>query len=463
MAEAKQDDEYCMYDSQALTAFTSSLYVAGLAASLAAGRLTKAVGRQTIMLLGGALFFTGATVNASAANVEMLILGRILLGFGVGFTNQAAPVYLAEVSPARWRGAFTTGFQFFIGVGVVAANLTNYGAARLRSWGWRLSLGLAAAPACVFILGALLIPDTPSSLLHRGMPIDTARAALRRLRGSSADVDAELNDIARAAEDARRNEEGAFARMVLGRRYRPQLAMAVAIPLFQQLTGVTVVAFFAPVLFRTVGFGSDGALVGAVILGCVNLASILVSAFTVDRLGRRKLFIVGGAQMIICQVLQCYTTATGTLVFANTSFIYAREGGGGLDNGGENRRRWRGGNAERVRSGRAGADVRLLCRVRVVMGAAELDHPGGDLPRGGPVGGAGDQRGRQPRLHLRPDAALPRHALPVQVCHLCILRRLGRGHDRLRRRLPPRDQRGAPRVHGLGVGASLVLGSVHRR
>nr|CAD1825152.1 unnamed protein product [Ananas comosus var. bracteatus] len=302
MAEAKQDDEYCMYDSQALTAFTSSLYVAGLAASLAAGRLTKAVGRQAIMLLGGALFFTGATVNASAANVEMLILGRILLGFGVGFTNQAAPVYLAEVSPARWRGAFTTGFQFFIGVGVVAANLTNYGAARLRSWGWRLSLGLAAAPACVFILGALLIPDTPSSLLHRGMPVDTARAALRRLRGSSADVDAELNDIARAAEDARRNEEGAFARMVLGRRYRPQLAMAVAIPLFQQLTGVTVVAFFAPVLFRTVGFGSDGALVGAVILGCVNLASILVSAFTVDRLGRRKLFIVGGAQMIICQV-----------------------------------------------------------------------------------------------------------------------------------------------------------------
>lgn len=89
MAEAKQD-EFCLYDSQVLTAFTSSLYIAGLVASLVAGRFTKAVGRQAVMLLGGLAFFLGAAINAAAVNIAMLIVGRLLLGFGIGFTNQVS-------------------------------------------------------------------------------------------------------------------------------------------------------------------------------------------------------------------------------------------------------------------------------------------------------------------------------------------------------------------------------------
>lgn len=86
--EAAQRDEYCVYDSQVLTAFTSSLYIAGLFASLMATRVTKTIGRQMTMLLGGVTFLSGSIINGAAMNVEMLILGRILLGFGVGFTNQ---------------------------------------------------------------------------------------------------------------------------------------------------------------------------------------------------------------------------------------------------------------------------------------------------------------------------------------------------------------------------------------
>jgi sugar porter (SP) family MFS transporter len=299
MAAARRD-EYCVYDSHVLTAFTSSLYLAGLAASLAAGRVTRAVGRQAVMLAGGALFFAGAAVNAAAVNIAMLIVGRMLLGFGIGFTNQAAPVYLAETAPAKWRGAFTTGFQLFLGIGNLTANLTNYGAARIPRWGWRLSLGLAAAPASVILVGTLLISDTPSSLLVRGR-VEQARAALRRVRGAKADVDAELEGVARAVEAARANEEGAYRR-ILWRQHRPHLVMAVAVPLLQQLTGVIVIAFFSPVLFQTAGFGSNASLMGAVILGAVNLGSTLVSIATVDRYGRRVLFLTGGLVMIACQV-----------------------------------------------------------------------------------------------------------------------------------------------------------------
>jgi predicted MFS family arabinose efflux permease len=136
--------------------------------------------------------------------------------------------------------------------------------------------------------------------------VEQARAALRRIRGPKADVDAELEDVARAVEAARGHEHGAFRR-ILRREYRPHLVLAVAVPLFQQLTGVIVIAFFSPVLFQTAGFGANGALMGAVVLGAVNLGSALLSVATVDRYGRRPLFLAGGLVMIMCQV------RTGTL------------------------------------------------------------------------------------------------------------------------------------------------------
>ncbi|XP_051217630.1 sugar transport protein MST1 [Lolium perenne] len=299
MAAAKRDD-YCLYDSQALTAFTSSLYVAGLVSSLVASRVTKAVGRQRIMLMGGALFFAGGAITGAAVNIAMLIIGRMLLGFGVGFTNQAAPLFLAEMAPTKWRGSLTAGFQFFLGVGVLTANLVNYATARI-SWGWRLSLGLAGAPAVIIFLGALFLTDTPSSLVMRGRT-DDARAALVRVRGANADVDAELKDIVQSVEVARESEDGAFRRMATRREYRPHLVLAVAVPMFFQLTGVIVLSFFSPLVFRTVGFGSNAALMGAVILGATNLVALMLSALVIDRYGRKVLFMVGGVQMIIAQV-----------------------------------------------------------------------------------------------------------------------------------------------------------------
>ncbi|KAG5250970.1 sugar transport protein [Salix suchowensis] len=281
---------YCKFDSQVLTAFTSSLYIAGLASSLVASRLTAAVGRKNTIVLGGCTFLAGAAINGGAANIAMLLLGRILLGFGVGFTNQATPLYLSEVAPPKWRGAFSTGFQFFIGVGVVAANCINFGMAK-HSWGWRFSLGLAVVPAAIMTTGALFISDTPSSLVERGR-VEQARKSLTKVRGINSNVDAELADLLK--------------------QYRPHLVMSIAIPFFQQLTGINIIAFYAPVIFQSIGFGSNSALIAAIVLGLVNLGSILVSTGMVDRHGRRFLFIIGGIQMFICQVAVTVVLAVST-------------------------------------------------------------------------------------------------------------------------------------------------------
>jgi hypothetical protein len=213
--------------------------------------------------------------------------------------KKATPVYLSEVAPPKWRGAFNTGFQFFIAVGVVAANCINYGTAK-HSWGWRLSLGLAIVPALIMTTGALLISDTPSSLVERGK-LEQAKKSLLKVRGSDADVEAELAELKKSSEIAKAAHREPFV-TIFERQYRPHLVMSIAIPFFQQLTGINVIAFYAPVLFQTVGFGNESALIAAIILGLVNLCSILVSTFVVDRYGRKFLFMEGGIQMIICQV-----------------------------------------------------------------------------------------------------------------------------------------------------------------
>lgn len=212
---------------------------------------------------------------------------------------KATPVYLSEVAPPKWRGAFNTGFQFFIGIGVVSANCINFGTAK-HTWGWRLSLGLAIVPAAIMTMGALLISDTPTSLVERGK-LEQARKSLIKVRGSETDVDAELAELIKYSEVGKAAQAEPFV-TIFERQYRPHLVMSIAIPFFQQVTGINVIAFYAPVLFQSVGFGNDSALIAAIILGLVNLGSILVSTGVVDRYGRRFLFIVGGTQMFICQV-----------------------------------------------------------------------------------------------------------------------------------------------------------------
>ncbi|KAJ1411358.1 Sugar/inositol transporter [Sesbania bispinosa] len=308
-AASAETNMYCVYDSEVMTLFTSSLYLAGLVSSLLASRVTTALGRRNTMILGGCFFFAGGAMNGAAENIAMLILGRILLGLGVGFTNQAAPVYLSEIAPPKWRGAFNTGFQFFIGIGVVAANCINYVTAS-HKWGWRLSLGLAIVPATIMTIGGFLISDTPSSLVERGK-IDQARQALRKARGPMIDVEPELEQVIKWSQVSKVVEQESFF-TIFEKQYRPQLVMAFAIPFSQQLTGINIVAFYAPNIFQSVGFGNSSALLSAIILGLVNLASILVSAAVVDRFGRRFLFIVGGIQMLVCQIVVAIVLALAT-------------------------------------------------------------------------------------------------------------------------------------------------------
>lgn len=189
------------------------------------------------------------------------------------------------------------GFQMMITIGILIANLINYGTAKYE-YGWRISLGVGAVPAFLLCLGSLFLGDTPNSMIERGQH-DQAKVMLQKIRGIQ-NVDEELQDLINASEASKKVKHP--WKNISQSRYRPQLTFCSFIPFFQQLTGINVIMFYAPVLFKTLGFGDDASLMSAVITGSVNVLATLVSIFSVDKFGRRILFLEGGIQMFIFQV-----------------------------------------------------------------------------------------------------------------------------------------------------------------
>ncbi|KAI3458331.1 hypothetical protein Pfo_014994 [Paulownia fortunei] len=301
MKEDREISNYCKFNSQLLTSFTSSLYIAGLIATFFAAPVTRALGRRASILIGGASFLTGSALGGAARNIYMLIVGRILLGVGVGFTNQSVPLYLSEMAPPKYRGAFNMGFQLCVGIGGLLAFLINYGTEKIRGgWGWRLSLAMAAVPASILTIGGLFLPETPNSLIQHGNDQEKAKRMLQKIRGTD-DVQAEFDDLV-AASHAAKTIKHPFKK-ILERKYRPQLVMSIAIPFFQQVTGINVISFYAPILFRTIGSGVSASLLSSVAIGVVGTSMTLLSLLIVDKVGRRVLFHIGGIQMLIPQIM----------------------------------------------------------------------------------------------------------------------------------------------------------------
>ncbi|KAF3336687.1 sugar transport protein 8-like protein [Carex littledalei] len=293
-----KENNYCKYDNQFLQLFTSSLYLAALVASFVASRTCSNYGRKLTLQMASLFFLAGVALNAGAMNLTMLILGRILLGIGVGFANQAAPLFLSEMAPVKYRGALNILFQLNVTIGILFANLINYFVANIHPHGWRIALGLAGIPAALLFVGSLLITETPTSLIER-QKLTEGLNTLKKIRGID-NVTAEYEELVLASEMARQVKHP--YRNLMKRKSRPQLVIAIVMQVFQQFTGINAIMFYAPVLFQTVGFKSDASLMSSAIVGTINVLSTVVSIVAVDRVGRRVLLLEACVQMLVTQV-----------------------------------------------------------------------------------------------------------------------------------------------------------------
>ncbi|KAK9156222.1 hypothetical protein Sjap_003702 [Stephania japonica] len=225
-------------------------------------------------------FLIGAGLNAAAVDVSIIYIGRILLGVGVGFALQFVPLYISEMAPSKLRGRLNNVFQLMIAIGIFAANLINYFSNKIKGgWGWRLSLGLAAVPAAIVLVGSVCLPDTPNSMTECGVSEEDVKKNIRRLRGAE-DIHQEYHDLCECANahEAKNNTKWLT---IFQRKYR-----------LQMLTGINVIMFYAPVLFLTLGFKNPLEL--AAITSLINFAATGHAFIMVDKKGRRFLFLEGG-------------------------------------------------------------------------------------------------------------------------------------------------------------------------
>ena len=253
-AEAESEEQtnaYCAYDSQLLSLFTSSFFLAGMATSLPASWVTEKYGRKMSMAIGSVLYLLGSVLNVVAVDTAMLIIGRIILGAGCGFVNQSVPVFLAEVPPPQFRGAIQTCFQINVNIGILLAGIINYYTSRV-DYGWRISLGVFIPPALLLFIGSFFMPGTPA-FLYRSGNVVKAKETLKLLRRGSSDetINEEWDLIEKDANESKAHgTPSQQLKTLLSRPYRGELTVAAGIAFFSQFTGVNSMLYYAPELFK---------------------------------------------------------------------------------------------------------------------------------------------------------------------------------------------------------------------
>jgi sugar porter (SP) family MFS transporter len=264
--------------------------------ALAGGRLSDRLGRRRSLLVTSVIFIAGAVICAAAGSLTILIIGRVVVGIGIGLSSTTVPVYISEISPAKARGWLVSLFQLAITVGILVAYVVDYLFAEGQSWRWML--GLAVVPGFVLGIGMLFLPETPRWLAENGF-VDAARLVLSRIHGS-ANVNEEFAEIQTTLANA--HEKGRWSDLLLP-EVRSPLIIGLGLAVFQQVTGINTVIYYAPTIIQSAGIpSSSGAILATAGIGGVNVLMTIVSMWLIDRAGRRPLLLTGIVGMIVSLV-----------------------------------------------------------------------------------------------------------------------------------------------------------------
>src|SRR5688572_22275109 len=268
-------------------AVTSAL-VGTLIGALGAGAPGDRYGSRDSLKIVGFMYVVSALGCAFCWNLESFYVFRFIGGLAIGASSVLAPVYISEIAPADRRGKLTGLFQFNIVFGILLAFLSNAFVQQLAGGAdpWRIKLGVAAVPALFFLVMMYTIPQSPRWLAQRGRH-DEAKVSL--LRVGVADPDAMLVEFERAAETARRNS----AQALFIAAYRKPILLAILIAVFNQLSGINAILYYLKDIFAAAGFVDLRNEWQQVAVGAANLAATIFALQIIDRVGRRKLLLIG--------------------------------------------------------------------------------------------------------------------------------------------------------------------------
>ena len=277
-----------------------------LIGSIASGAVSDRLGRKKLLVFSAALFAVSSILTGRANDFDWFVAWRICGGVAIGVASNLSPMYIAEISPAKWRGRLVSLNQFTIVIGVLAAQIVNWLIAQpvpanataefiRQSWngqtGWRWMFYAVAVPSMIFFVASLLVPESPRWLVKRGRENEAGKT-LSRIGGE--DYGRQMLDDIRASLTDQPQSSAGLTELFAGNTLRI-VVVGIVLAVLQQWCGINVIFNYAEDIYRNAGYGVSDIMFNIVITGAINLLFTFVALGTVDRFGRRALMLIGCA------------------------------------------------------------------------------------------------------------------------------------------------------------------------
>ena len=275
---------------------TTAVLVGAVLGALGSGRITDIVGRKKVILATSLIFAAGSILTGAASSMMFLAASRIILGIAIGISSFAVPLYIAEISPTKMRGALVSSFQLMITIGIVVSYFSDLAFAdESNPFSWRWMFYVGVFPAAVLFIGMLFLPETPRFLIGKGKE-EEGRKVLEMVEDPAL-VD---SAVAKIKEEINIDDKSIGYRELFSKTWRIPLFIAIGIMFIQQFVGINTVIYYAPTIFLIAGFeGARAAIIATISVGLINVGATIVAMFLIDKIGRRKLYFIGLVGMMI--------------------------------------------------------------------------------------------------------------------------------------------------------------------
>lgn len=270
----------------------ASALIGTVIGSLLAGWPAEKYGRKKVLQGIGVIYLVTSLITALTSTWELFVLFRFIGGIGVGASSVVGPMYISEISPARSRGRLVALFQFNIVSGILIAFVSNYLLFGVADDAWRWMLGVQALPSLLFFVMVFAVPESPRWLVKNNS-IDEAKNVFD-------DVGEAHPELAvQTIQESLHMEKGMNVESLFNGRYNKPILYVVALAMFNQLSGINAIMYYAPRIFEMTGLGKDTALLQAVSIGATNMIFTLLAISVIDKFGRKTLLIIGSAGMVL--------------------------------------------------------------------------------------------------------------------------------------------------------------------
>lgn len=262
--------------------------------ALFCGKPAERFGRKKSLIVIGILYLVSAVFSGAIVNWYSFMFFRFIGGLAVGASSVVGPMFIAEISPAKWRGRFVCFFQFNIVLGIVLAYFSNYWIAGVpNDWQWMIMA--ESIPAFLFSVLMFTMPESPRWLVKQGREVDAA--AVFEKTGEN-DIQGEMEAIRQSLADS-----SAKGGKLFQKKYWKPILIAFLIATINQLTGINAILYYAPRLLELSGVFREGAMLQSIIIGLTNLTFTMLGMFIIDKVGRKTLIGIGAVGMVICQAM----------------------------------------------------------------------------------------------------------------------------------------------------------------